>query len=157
MTEATEARGRPRLTRTVVAFANDRRVRYLLVGGVSAVSYYGFYAGLYLLTRDWLHYLVPAFAANLLCAVVTYPLQRRFVFRSRSPLVAGFVKFYVVCLWALGFTLVGLPVLVELAGIPVLVSQAILIVTAPIINYQLTKFWVFRTRRGKPPRQTIID
>ncbi|MET7394556.1 GtrA family protein [Dactylosporangium sp. NPDC005572] len=155
MTETADAR--TRLTRTVVAFANDRRVRYLLAGGVSAVLYYAFYAGLYLLTRDWLHYLVPAFAANLLCALVTYPLQRRFVFRSNGPLIPGFFKFYVVCLWALGFTLVGLPVLVELAGIPVLISQAILIVTAPIINYQLTKFWVFRIRRGRPARQTITD
>ncbi|GGM84549.1 GtrA family protein [Dactylosporangium sucinum] len=146
----TDTEARPRLARTVVALANDRRVRYLLVGGVSAVSYYAFYATLYLLTRDWLHYLVPTFAANFLCALVTYPLQRQFVFQSKGPVIAGFFKFYVVCLWALGFTLVGLPLLVELAGIPVLISQAILIVTAPIINYQLTKFWVFRIRRTKP-------
>ncbi|GAA2622787.1 hypothetical protein GCM10010399_62540 [Dactylosporangium fulvum] len=138
------APARPWLIRTIITLAGDRRVRYLTVGGVSSVSYYVCFAGIYLITRDHLHYLVPTVIANFLCALVTYPLQRRFVFRSTGRVVSGFVRFYLVCLWALAYTFIGLPVLVELVHIPVLIAQAILIVTAPIINYQLSKLWVFR-------------
>lgn len=130
--------------RAALALVNDRRVRYLAVGGVSAVSYYGFFAGAYLLTGDHLHYLILTVMANLVCAVVTFPLQRRFVFQSNGPVVRGFLKFYVICLWALAFTMLGLPLLVEVCHVPVLVAQAVLIVAAPLINYQLSKFWAFR-------------
>jgi len=136
---------RPWAIRTAVTLANDRRVRYVVVGGISSVAYYTFFAVIYLLTRDHgVHYLVVPFFANLLCALVTYPLQRKYVFQAKGPVVAGFLKFYVICLWALAFTLIGLPPLVEWAGIPVLVASAILIVVAPLINYQLSKLWAFR-------------
>ncbi|MER7006896.1 GtrA family protein [Dactylosporangium sp. NPDC000555] len=122
----------------------DRRVRYVAVGGVSSAVYYALFAAIYLTTRHHLHYLAVPVLANLGCAIVTYPLQRRWVFRATGPVVAGFLKFYVICLWALVFTYAGLPLLVELAGVPVLAAQALLIVAAPLINYQLSKFWAFR-------------
>src|SRR5262249_22119150 len=134
------------LVRTAITLMNDRRVRYVAVGGVSSTSYYAFFTVLYLLTRHHVHYLFIPFFANLGCAIVTYPLQRKFVFQATGPIISGFFKYYVVCLWALVFTFIGLPLLVELANIPVLISQAILIVTAPLINYQLSKFWAFRNR-----------
>jgi putative flippase GtrA len=157
-TAAAAAAAPPRswLARTAITLYNDRRVRYLGVGGVSAVSYYGFYTALYLLTPDdfygrvfmlsgeQLHYLVPTVLANFLCGVVTYPLQRHFVFQSKGPVLSGFFKFYVICLWALLFTWAGLPLLVEVFNVPVLIAQAILIVVAPLINYQLSKLWAFR-------------
>ncbi|GAA1504065.1 hypothetical protein GCM10009827_016610 [Dactylosporangium maewongense] len=132
------------LVRTAIVLYNDRRIRYLGVGGVSAVTYYVSFAAVYLLTRDHWHYLVPTIIANFICAVCTYPLQRHFVFQSKGPIISGFLKFYVVCLWALAFTMLGLPLLVEVFHIPVLISQAILIVVAPLINYQLSKLWAFR-------------
>lgn len=150
MTETMDAAAAPAqpprswLSRTTITLYNDRRVRYLAVGGVSAVSYYGFYATLYLLTRDHVHYLIPTVAANFLCGVVTYPLQRHFVFQSKGPVLSGFFKFYLICLWALLFTWLGLPLLVEVFDVPVLIAQAILIVVAPLINYQLSKLWAFR-------------
>jgi putative flippase GtrA len=122
----------------------DRRVRYVAVGGVSSAVYYALFAAIYLATRHQLHYLAVPVLANLGCAIVTYPLQRRWVFNAKGPVLAGFAKFYVVCLWALVFTYAGLPLLVEVGRVPVLLAQALLIVTAPLINYQLSKFWAFR-------------
>jgi putative flippase GtrA len=43
-------------------------------------------------------------------------------------------------------TLVGLPLLIEVAHVPVLISQAVLIVAVPLINYQVHRFWTFRHR-----------
>jgi putative flippase GtrA len=132
------------VTVTLEKVLADRRVRYVAVGGVSSAVYYALFAAIYLTTREHLHYLVVPVLANLGCALVTYPLQRRWVFQSKGPVLRGFLKFYVICLWALVFTYAGLPLLVELAGVPVLAAQAVLIVTAPLINYQLSKFWAFR-------------
>jgi putative flippase GtrA len=143
-TEEESALPRPWLIRTTLKVLNDRRVRYVAVGGVSAVSYYVFFTAIYLLTKDHVHYLVVPVFANLLCAIVTYPLQRKFVFQATGPIVSGFFKYYLVCLWALAFTFVGLPLLVEVFKVPVLIAQAILILTAPLINYQLSKLWAFR-------------
>ncbi|GAA2329213.1 GtrA family protein [Dactylosporangium salmoneum] len=125
-------------------FLADRRVRYVAVGGFSSAVYYALFAALYLTTRHHLHYLALPVLANLGCAIATYPLQRRWVFVSKGPVLSGFLKFYVICLWAMLFTYAGLPLLVELAGVPVLVAQAVLIVTAPLVNYQLSKSWAFR-------------
>jgi putative flippase GtrA len=132
------------VTSTVERVLADRRVRYVAVGGVSSAVYYALFAAIYLSTRQHLHYLVVPVLANLGCALVTYPLQRRWVFRAEGPALAGFLKFYVICLWALVFTYAGLPLLVEVARLPVLLAQALLIVTAPLINYQLSRFWAFR-------------
>jgi putative flippase GtrA len=132
------------VTTTVERVLSDRRVRYVAVGAISSAVYYALFTAIYLTTRHHLHYLAIPVLANLGCALATYPLLRRWVFQATGPLVQGFLKFYVICLWALLFTYAGLPLLVELAHVPVLLAQAILIVTAPLINYQLSKFWAFR-------------
>ncbi|WP_432981624.1 GtrA family protein [Dactylosporangium sp. CA-233914] len=132
------------MTATVERVLSDRRVRYVAVGAVSSAAYYALFTAIYLTTRNHLHYLAIPVLANFGCALITYPLQRHWVFQSKGPVLSGFLKFYVVCLWALVFTYAGLPALVELAHAPVLLAQAILIVTAPLINYQLSKLWAFR-------------
>lgn len=130
-----------RLVRDILA---DRRVRYLEVGGIAAVTYYGIFSAGWLLSGHRIPYLAMAVIANFLCGVLTYPLYRRQVFQATGPWIPGFLKFYLVCLWALGFSLVGLPLLVEIAKVPVLIAQAIIIVVSPVINYQMSKYWAFR-------------
>jgi putative flippase GtrA len=128
------------------AFFADRRVRYLLVGGVAAVVFYGVFSGGWLLLHRHAPYLAMVLAANLVTAVSTYPLYRRHVFASTEPWLRGFLRFYVVCFGSLVFNLVGLPLLVEAARVPVLVAQAIVIVVTPLVNYQVNRCWTFRSR-----------
>jgi putative flippase GtrA len=130
--------------RLIRAVLGDRRFRYLLVGGVSAVVYYGLFSAGWLLSGGRIPYLAMAVIANFLCCVSTYPLYRRGVFGSTGAWLPGLVRFYVVCLWALVFSLVGLPLLIEVGHVPVLIAQAIIIVVSPVINYQISKYWAFR-------------
>lgn len=130
-----------RLVRTLLA---DRRIRYLLVGGIAATVYYGVFSAGWLLSGGAIPYLAMAVLANAVCTVTTYPLYRRGVFRAAGPWLPGLAKFYVICLWSLAFTLAGMPLLVEIADLPVLLSQAIIIVVSPLINYQMNKYWAFR-------------
>jgi putative flippase GtrA len=89
-----------------------------------------------------------AAVANLLTGLTTYPIYARVVFRATTLSVTGFLRFYVLCLLSLAWALVGLPLLVELAHLPVLVAVPIVIVAAPLLNYQIMKFWTFRPRPG---------
>jgi putative flippase GtrA len=139
----TEARG---LVGLIGGVLGDRRVRYLLAGGVAAVVYYGTFSAGWLLGAGRIPYLVMTVLANWVCAVVTYPLYRRLVFRSDGPWLPGFLRFYLICLWSLAFSLAGLPLLVEVGHLPVLLAQAIVIVVSPIVNYQLNRRWTFRDR-----------
>lgn len=124
----------------------DRRVRYLLVGGVSAGTYYLIFTIGWLTVAERVPYLVMALIANVCTAILTYPLYYREVFRHTGPWLTGFLRFYATCLWALTYVLVGLPLLVEVVGMHVLIAQAIIIVTSPLINYQIHRFWAFRQR-----------
>ena len=63
---------------------------------------------------------------------------------SGGPWLTGFLRFYAICFWSLGFTLAGLWLLVAVAGLWVLVAQALLVVASPLINYQLNRMWAFR-------------
>lgn len=128
------------------ALLNDRRVRYVVAGSVGALGYYTLFSGGWLLLGPRVPYLLIAVVANAVNAVLTYPLYRRLVFRRSGPWLAGLVRFYVICLWSLFVTLAGLPLLVEFAGLHVLVAQALIIIGTPLINYQLHRFWAFRDR-----------
>lgn len=149
MSEQTDAPPRPETTIVTIVWAvlGDRRVRYVLAGGVAAVVYYGVFAGGWLLFGGWIPYLAMTVVANLATAISTYPLYRTVVFRVGGPWVSGFFKFYAVSLWSLFFTLGGMAALVEVVRLPVLVAQAILVVVGPLINYQMNRMWTFRARK----------
>ena len=131
---------------TVRRILRDRRVRYLFAGGVAAAVFYGCFAGGWLLSGGQVPYLLMAVVANVVTAIVTYPLYRTVVFRTGGPWLAGFARFYIICFGSLAFTLVGLPTLVEVGHLPVLLAQAILIVVVPLVNYQVNRYWTFRHR-----------
>lgn len=124
----------------------DRRVRYILIGAIAAfVNYVAFAAG-WLLFAAYLPYLGMAVIANVLGAMIMYPLYRHVVFRATGPWLSGFLRFYLTCFWALTFAFVGLPLLVEVVHLHVLLAQAIIIIVSPLINYQIMRFWAFRPR-----------
>jgi putative flippase GtrA len=132
------------LLRTVI---NDQRVRYLATGGITAVVYYAIFSAGWLLLHGRIPYLAMAVIANLLTAVLTYPIYRVAVFRATGPWLSGFARFYAVFVWGLVLSLGGLPLLVEVVHLNVLVAQAIILVASPLINYQLHKLWAFRHRK----------
>jgi putative flippase GtrA len=122
----------------------DQRVRYVFVGGISAVLYYGLFTAGWVTLSRWVPYVLIAVVSSTLTAIATYPLYRRIVFRTTGPLLAGFLRFYVVCVWAMVFSIGGLSFLVEIAGLHPLLAQAIIIALGPLINYQAGKLWAFR-------------
>ncbi|MDP9816473.1 GtrA family protein [Spirilliplanes yamanashiensis] len=139
-----------------VRLVADRRVRYLCAGGIAAVLYYAAFAAGWALTAHRLPYLLIAVLANLVTAPPIYQLYRRLVFRATGPWLAGFLKFYVLAVGSLLFTLVGLPLLVEALHLHVLLAQAIVLVVSPLINYQLSRVWAFRGAPEGPSTQAPL-
>ncbi|MFG1609398.1 GtrA family protein [Actinoplanes sp. NPDC049265] len=131
-------------TSVVRRLVDDRRVRYLAAGGFSAVLYYAVFAAGWLALGRVVPYLVLAVVTGTLCAVVTYPVYRCLVFQTGGPVLAGFLRFYALCLWSLLFGIGGLWALVELAGLHVLLAQAVIMLLGPLINYQAGRLWAFR-------------
>jgi putative flippase GtrA len=131
----------------LVALTKDRRVRYVVTGGIAAVVAYLVFAALWLLTAGRVPYLALVLVANLVTALIMYPMYAK-VFESTRLSVRGFLRFYVVCLWSLVWSFIGMPLLVEIVHLPVLVALPIVIATGPLINYQVMRMWTFRHRRS---------
>lgn len=122
---------------------NDHRARYLLVGGTTTVLYFGLFWLGWTVLEGVVPYLVVTVAANFSTAVIMYPAYRSFVFRSTSSWLRGFGKFYTVYVGGLVASLVGMPLLIEVFGVPVLVAQAVVVVSVPVLSYLLHRFWTF--------------
>ncbi len=124
--------------------AADQRARYVVAGGLGAVVYYGLFALGWLTVSRWVPYPAVSVVASTLTAIITYPVYRCVVFRTGGGVLAGFLRFNVVCLWAMVLSVGGLWTQVEVAGLHPLAAQAIVIVLGPLINYQIGRLWAFR-------------
>ncbi|HEY0695362.1 MAG TPA: GtrA family protein [Kribbella sp.] len=121
----------------------DHRIRYLIVGAGTNVVYFGLFWLGWRLLEGALPYLAVTAMANLGTALIAYPAYRTFVFGSSTGWLRGFAKFYTVYLVGLVCSLLGMPLLIEVLGVPVLLAQAIMIATVPLVSYLLHRFWTF--------------
>jgi putative flippase GtrA len=128
----------------------DQRVAFLIVGAMNtAVGTAWFVLFLWLFryfpwrAAEYLGALLCANVAAVLCAFVLY---RRFVFRVTGHVLRDLARFELVNLSTLGFNLAALPLLVEILGWPVLLSQ--LAVTGVMVVYTWFAHRGFSFRRS---------
>ena len=118
----------------LIRLIRDQRVAFLIVGGMNtAIGTVWFVFFLWLFPPGAVGYLGAlgcAYIAALLCAFVLY---RRFVFRVTGHGLRDLVRFALVNLSTLGFNFAALPLLVEVFGWPVLLSQ--LVITGVTVVY----------------------
>ncbi|NUW42405.1 GtrA family protein [Nonomuraea rhodomycinica] len=143
---------RPPAARPAARPGMAHRLAYLAGGGATAVMYYGILAAALAVTGERVPYLVLVVASHLVTVVIVYPWYRLVVFPGAGHgWVAGYLRFYAAGLSILSASLVGLPILVELAGLPVLAAQALIITMTFSLSYALHRAWTFR--RGRPSRR----
>ena len=125
----------------------DQRVAFLIVGGMNtAIGTVWFVLFLWLFphgTAGYLGALACAHVAAVLCAFVLY---RRFVFRATGHALRDLARFELVNLSTLGFNFAALPLLVEIFGWPVLLSQ--LVITGAVVVYSWFAHRAFSFRRS---------
>src|SRR6185312_10490474 len=125
-------------------------VRFVLVGGINTVFGYGIFAGLYLLTHHGLRALI---AATVLGVTFNYFTTGRLVFANKGLRAAiPFVLVYGV----LFFINAPLLVLLERAGLPTLLAQAIALPFMVTLSYLINRYWVFHPEERGPALKAAL-
>ena len=119
-------------------------VRFGLVGLVNTAFGYGVFVALELTLGKVTHYLVVLVVSNVVGVIQAYSLQRWLVFRFTGGWWTGLLRFSTVYLVAFGVNLVLLPLLVEVAGIPVIPGQAIALSVQAFGTYVAHRLFTFR-------------
>jgi putative flippase GtrA len=123
---------------------DDQRLRFLLGGTFNTIVGISIFAALQLTVGRVVHYLVVLVVAHVLSVLAAFCVQRTFVFRVRGTLLRDLVRFQLVYLGALAVNLAVLPLLVELAHLPVITAQALAVLVIPVISYFGHKHFSFR-------------
>ncbi|WP_268245571.1 GtrA family protein [Planomonospora parontospora] len=120
------------------------------MGGVMTVAvYFGLLALGLLILEERVPYLFLVAVSHLLAVAAVYPWYRLVVFRvSTGSWIAGLARFYLVGLSFLATSVTVLPLLVELAGVHVLLAQSMVIPVSTVLAYLINRSWAFRDPAG---------
>jgi putative flippase GtrA len=130
----------------ITRLINDRRIRFLAVGATNTVIGYVIFAVLThwifgALQFGYLLSLIVSYALSILLAFVLY---RRFVFNVTGNVLIDFIRFVSVYLLSIGINVLALPLLVELAKVPVLLAQALILVATTLVSFFGHRSFSFR-------------
>ncbi|BCJ42472.1 GtrA family protein [Actinoplanes ianthinogenes] len=121
-----------------------RLVRYGVSGGASALTHFGVgLLGVHLLHLRPVLASTAGFVASI---VVSYVLQRWWVFRSTAGHAIAGTKFLIVTAVAFTINTVVLWLGTEVFAVPYPIVQPIALTLIPLVNYFLNSRWTFATR-----------
>jgi putative flippase GtrA len=121
--------------------ANHRElVRFGLVGGFNAATYFAGYAGLVVVGVPYLLAAVVAFVAS---ASLGYWLHEHWTFKGASPSLRGWVSWLAAQAGATGLNLVLLAIAVDGLGANKILAQLVLLPVTPAMTYLVGRRWVF--------------
>jgi len=128
----------------------DQRVAFLVVGAINTVVGFLFFAGFLVTVGQWWGkpwgYLVALACAHVVSVLFAFVLYRFVVFRVRGHVLSDLWRFETVYLAALAVNFVLLPLLVEIAHLPVLLAQALIVFVTSVMSWVGHKHYSFRRR-----------
>jgi len=126
----------------------DQRVAFLVVGAInSGVGFLTFAGFLVTVGQRWgkpWGYLVTLACAHVVSVLFAFVLYRFVVFRVRGHVLADLWRFETVYLAALAVNFALLPLLVEIAHLPVLLAQALIMFVTSVMSWVGHKHYSFR-------------
>ena len=126
-----------------IAAVRSEKMRFLLVGGYNTAFGYCFFVALIFLFGDQVHYLIILPISHLVSVSNAYFAYRLFVFPDATRGLKSYLRFHSVYLASLGFGMIALPLLVELAGLSPAFAQGILLAVIVVFSYFLHKQFSF--------------
>ena len=134
------------MARRISLIIADQRIRFLIVGGINTVVGYTLFAVFtqWLFSDVFLGYLISLGLSYALAISLAFVLYRRLVFVVRGHVVRDLVRFISVYIVAIGANALALPLLVEIAGLPPLLAQAIILVVTTLLSFLGHKNFSFR-------------
>lgn len=122
-------------------------VRFALVGFVNTVFSYGVFVLLELSIGASVPYLLIVLTTHVVAVLEAFALHRSVTFRASGRVWNQFLRFWTVYLVALAVNLALLPVLVEVAHIPLLPAQALVLLACATGSYAGHRHFSFRRSR----------
>jgi putative flippase GtrA len=122
----------------------EQGLRFLLVGAFNTAFGFALFALLLHLAGDHVHYLVVLCFAMVIAVLVAFTAYRLFVFQVRGNVLRDLARFSLVYVGVLAANAIALPLLVEVARLPILSAQAIIVVATVIANFLLHRSFSFR-------------
>jgi putative flippase GtrA len=146
------------LRHTISRVTSDQRIRFLAVGATNTVVGYVVFAAL----THWVFgglpfgYLLSLIISYALSIILAFYLYRRFVFHVSGNVLIDLLRFVGVYAVSIGINILVLPLLVELLHIPVLISQALVLITTTLVSFFGHKTFSFRRAADETP-ETLAD
>jgi putative flippase GtrA len=116
---------------------DSEKIRYLIIGGYNTFIGYGIFALLWMLFGHSLHYTAILFISHVVSVANAFFCHRFIVFRKEGSVWVDFMRFNLVYLGALVFSMLALPVLIELLNLHPLIAQAVLVIVTALVSYFL--------------------
>ena len=123
---------------------DNRKLRFLIVGGWNTLFGYLCFYGLYLLAANRVHYLIVTAVAHFINIIQAYVMHRWLVFRSDDKVTKEFLRFNASYIGTFLFGLLAMFLLVEAAALSPPVAQAIVILMNVVLSYVLHSRVSFR-------------
>jgi putative flippase GtrA len=98
-----------------------------------------------------LHYLVVSAMAHFLAVTNAFICQRWLVFQSTAHWLGAYLRFNVVNMVVLAFSLAGITIMVEVLHRPPLFSQIVIMMAAIVCGYFLNRRFSFGIRFADRP------
>jgi putative flippase GtrA len=128
----------------VLRLVSSREFAFLVVGGLNTLLGLVSFALFYRLFGDTLHYLGSLVLAYVVGIGASFVVYRRFVYKVRGNVLVDLIRFTGVNAGTFFLNAVCLPILVELAHIPVIPAQVISIAVVTAASYVGHTFFSFR-------------
>jgi putative flippase GtrA len=128
----------------------ERGLRYLAVGVWNTAFGYGLFAALQLTLGDSVGYLILLAIAQVIGTLNAFAGYRLLVFRVHGDVLRDLARFSTVYIGAFAVNIAVLPLLVEVAGLPVLLAQAIVTAGTVVASFFAHRGFSFR-------RPTVIE
>jgi len=122
-----------------------RILRFILTGGLNSVFSYSLFAALQVTLGHQAHYLVILFVSNIISILEAYVMQRWLVWRVRGHWWQELARFSGVYLLVLVINAVLLPIFHELAGIPILAAQAVIMLINAFATFTIHRRFTFKS------------
>jgi putative flippase GtrA len=105
---------------------------------------------------EQINYLAILVLTHFIAVINAFVGHKFLTFRAKGHLIADFLRFNMAYFGVLGFSLLGLPMLVEVFHFHPLASQAMLVLISVVGTYLLHKRVTF-LRKGGPDHRAGLD
>lgn len=126
---------RPEWRRRLRTIGRAKQFRYMAVGGFNTLFGYATFFVLERALRAVIHYLFILLLAHVISVLVAFIGYRILVFKVRGQLWIDLARFWLVYALILAANVAVLPLMVEVAGVPVVIAQGAFTIVTAVSSY----------------------